>query len=140
MAMDLDAVRQSLHQRGLRLTRERDALLAAFMSSERLFMPSELHAFLRGEGQGVGLATVYRLLELLTEMGLATPFLIGGAVNYAFCGQGHHHHFVCLDCKGVKDIESCPEVSDFPAVGKVDYHRFDLYGHCEGCLEARPPC
>lgn len=106
-----------------------------------MFTPAQLHESVEKQHKNVGLTTVYRLLEVLTKLGLATPFLIDGEIFYTFCSEQHHHHFVCLECHRVKDIYECSAgPQQHHHLGTVDYHRMDLYGHCTSCQNGDDLC
>lgn len=140
--MDLDIIKAKLHTHNFRLTLEREVVLVAFIQSGRMLTPSQLHTCVRETSSKVGLTTVYRLLEALTKTRLATPFLIDGEIYYTFCTDRHHHHFVCLGCHHVRDIYDCSSavIEQDHTIGKVDYHRVDLYGQCVECEEGGSPC
>lgn len=123
-----------LHAHHFRLTQEREALLDTFIESGRMLTPGQLFDLQTVQPHQVGLTTVYRLLEVLTKLNLATPILIDGEIFYIFCSDQHHHHFVCLDCHRVQDLFTCPVSVDHPEhYGTVKYHRVDLYGRCARC-------
>lgn len=125
-----------LNEQKFRLTNERQLLLELFSASTRMLTPAQLHELALEHDVKIGLTTVYRLLEVLTKTGLATPFLIEGVIYYAFCGCDHHHHLVCLSCHQVMDMhESCPSI-DIPKDFQVDHHRLDLFGTCLNCQKS----
>lgn len=131
--MDRCTLRALLHQQQFRLTREREELLQLFTETKRMLTPQELHAHALASGVKVGLTTVYRLLEVLTKVQLATPFLVDGSIYYTFCSGHHHHHFICLKCHNVENIYECPVFKELPADCKVMYHKVDLFGECNLC-------
>lgn len=129
-------IKALLHEQKFRLTSERQSLLDLFSKSSRMLTPAQLHEFAQEHDMKIGLTTVYRLLEVLTKTGIATPFLIDGVIYYAFCGCDHHHHLVCLSCHQVVDMhQSCPAV-EVPKDFKVESHRLDLYGTCLNCQKS----
>src|SRR5687767_4562147 len=68
----------------------------------------EITAALRDEGSEVGLASVYRALEVLDQLKLVQRLDAGeGVVRYepAVRGGEHHHHIVCDRCGGVAAYE-----------------------------------
>jgi Fur family ferric uptake transcriptional regulator len=97
---------------------------------------------LRGQGRRVGLATVYRTLDLLAELGYAQRIDLGaGAAGYEPVLPGHrHHHFVCTSCGRVESFDS-GAVED--ALAEVERHagylvaarEIVLRGRCRDCLE-----
>ncbi|MCL6626022.1 Fur family transcriptional regulator [Alicyclobacillus shizuokensis] len=136
--MNQERLRQLLHEQNFRLTRERQSLLELFVQSERMLTPAQLHEWAQEHGARVGLTTVYRLLEVLTKVGAAMPFLVDGNVYYAFCSDGHHHHFVCLSCHRVHEIRECPSFLHVPREFQVESHRADLFGTCPHCQSTTP--
>jgi Fur family transcriptional regulator, zinc uptake regulator len=126
-----------LHQQNFRMTREREALLDLFVRTEKMYTPLEWHQAARNENLRIGLTTVYRLLEVLTKVGLASPFLVDGSIYYTFCAGSHHHHFVCLQCHKVKDLFECPSFPSVPDGCRVEHHKVDLFGVCSHCLDAK---
>jgi Fur family transcriptional regulator, ferric uptake regulator len=61
-----------------------------------------------GGGRRVGIATVYRVLEQLSERGLVQRVGVGaGTARYeaALPTGEHHHHLVCDDCGKVEAFE-----------------------------------
>lgn len=139
--MTIQTIKSLLNESNFRLTKEREAVLETLMHSGRMLTPGELYQLAKENHQRVGLTTVYRLLEVLTKIGLATPFLIEGEIFYAYCPEDHHHHFVCLSCHRIKDIYGCSQAFEPEnAPGTVEYHRLDLFGHCQNCQEENPTC
>jgi Fur family transcriptional regulator, zinc uptake regulator len=122
-----------LHQQKFRLTREREALLDLFVRTDKMYTPAQWHEVAQRENVRIGLTTVYRLLEVLTKVGLASPFLVEGNIYYAFCEEHHHHHFVCLQCHSVEDLYECPSIPAAPRGCRIEHHKVDLFGTCERC-------
>lgn len=132
--MQKSQVAALLHEQNFRLTQERHDLLSLFMAARKMLTPQQLHEVAHQANLQVGLTTVYRLLEVLTKVGLAAPFLLEGTIYYTFCSEQHHHHFVCLQCHHVENIYECPTFPNLTVHGTVSYHKVDLFGHCETCM------
>jgi Fur family ferric uptake transcriptional regulator len=88
------------------------------------------------------LATVYRSIHLLEEMGMVKRFDFGdGAARFELLAEGedgHHHHLVCTRCSGVIEIEECfmKELEDKIASGngfKAVTHKLEFFGICPEC-------
>jgi Fur family transcriptional regulator, ferric uptake regulator len=101
----------------------------------------ELVAALRRGGKGVGVASVYRALALLAELGLLQRVPVaGGSARYELVGPGgdHHHHLVCDDCGATTAFED--EALE-RAIGRlsrgsayaVQAHDVTLHGTCPDC-------
>lgn len=131
--MDKLQIKDLLNAQKFRLTSEREVLLDLFASSSSMLTPGQLYELAQTKNLKIGLTTVYRLLEVLTKVGVATPFLVDGDIFYAFCGCDHHHHFVCLSCHHVLDLAGkCPSF-EIPKNYQVSNHRADLFGTCSNC-------
>ncbi|MGA0122072.1 MAG: transcriptional repressor, partial [Gaiellales bacterium] len=104
----------------------------------------EIHDRLRGQGTTVGIASVYRTLELLHERGLVTRVDTGdGVARYepALPGGEHHHHIVCTRCGAVEPFEDDALEAAIHAIGaRVDFevtgHDVALRGLCRACRAA----
>jgi Fur family ferric uptake transcriptional regulator len=101
----------------------------------------EIHDRLRADRRRVGLASVYRALELLSELALVQRVDLGGGTarfEAAHPGGDHHHHVVCGDCGRVEAFEDEGlEAAIRLAAGSVDYrvdaHEVVLHGTCGDC-------
>lgn len=115
------------------MTDQRRRLVELFATLGHWCTPQELHAEAERLGRHPGLATVYRLIEALSEIGLCKPFAQGDrTVRYVFCPPFHHHHVICLDCGRVADVTDCHvalPVIDF----EVRDHAVDFFGKCSQC-------
>ncbi|CAN5762667.1 transcriptional repressor [soil metagenome] len=99
--------------------------------------PVEIHQLALKEVPGIGLATVYRSLKSLAADGHVVAVEIPGqAPRYERSDKGHHHHFMCRQCNGVFELETCLDgvKSMAPNGFRVDDHEIILYGICNTCL------
>jgi Fur family ferric uptake transcriptional regulator len=111
----------------------------AFLSAQEIFVA------LRDRGDGVGLATVYRHLQKLSDAGVVDAVAgADGQLVYRRCGEGaHHHHLVCRSCRRSTELESA-EVERWAARqaahrGYTDVeHTVEIFGTCADCREAAP--
>ncbi|MFC3687895.1 Fur family transcriptional regulator [Aquipuribacter hungaricus] len=125
-----------------RHTRQRAAVHAALERTEEFVSAQELHAALRAEGDRIGLATVYRSLQTLTEDGQVDVRRgSDGEALYRRCSTGHHHHLVCRRCGRTVEVES--RVVERWAAGVaadngfVDaVHTVEITGTCAACAAA----
>ncbi len=105
------SLRTTLHDRGQRLTPQRQRVLDLF---ERIgegshLSAEEVHLRLVRSQERVSLATVYRTLRLLSSMGLLQELeLPEGGRRYELAGDAHrdHHHLVCVRCGRTEEFES----------------------------------
>jgi Fur family ferric uptake transcriptional regulator len=124
---------------GVRPTRQRITVLAELMGEQDDVTAQELHERLRGRGERLGLATVYRTLGLLAEEGVVDALSHRpGELCYRWCGDGHHHHLVCSSCHRVVELADCEldpwldrisQAHGFVTTG----HRLEVSGLCAEC-------
>lgn len=99
-----------MRQAGYRTTLPRSAVIELLARQDCVLTADEISQRLQGEGgRRVGIATVYRTLELLEELGLLQRLDAGdGLARFEPAlpdGEHHHHHFVCTRCGRVTPFE-----------------------------------
>ena len=135
--MQADAAR--LQEQGYRLTEPRRTIIAALREAGRYCTAQQLYERMRG--RSVGLASVYRTLELLAALGLAERRSeTGGEASFLYCSSRHHHHVICTTCGVVREIDArfCPGEGVTQAVEEttgvqITRHILDFYGVCAEC-------
>lgn len=125
---------------GLKVTPKRLAILAILAKELVYLSPEEIWSRMKRQFTKVGLPTVYRNLEELSQGGMINKIIHPDRkLYYYYCNNGsHHHHFVCIACRKVQDLEFCGEQQIIKEVedtlkGKVISHLFQVYGLCRGC-------
>ena|SRR5690554_6280990 len=124
-----------------RQTMQRRAIIGALESAGGPLTPQEILERASSEHAGLGLATVYRNLNLLQAEGtVSTVHLPGEPARFepAAGSHGHHHHFRCDHCSGVFALDqACPvEVLEgvmLPGGFRVQGHSLTFYGVCPAC-------
>ena len=134
-----DSVYAELARSGCRMTAQRKLIVAEFARLRRYVTPQQLHRRLAQRRAGIGLATVYRTLDVLERVGAATrePREHGEA-SYLFCAPAHHHHAVCSRCGTVDDVPRGQAESFARSLSQrlrfqVRRHRLEFYGVCRRC-------
>jgi Fur family transcriptional regulator, ferric uptake regulator len=130
-----------LRDAGFRSGGARTAVVELLGRQQCCATAQEIHEQTRRGGRPVGIASVYRVLDLLSELSLVQRVDVGDqAARYepALPGGEHHHHVVCGDCGRVepwKD-EGLERAVDRVA-GRVGYriagHDVVLRGVCADC-------
>ena len=121
-------------------TRQAQALAAALAGLPGFCSAQEIHAELRRKGEHVGLATVYRHLQALSEQGSVDAIRdASGETLYRQCGTTvHHHHLTCRTCGRSVEVEGraveqwaerVAAEAGFTDVG----HTVELFGLCPEC-------
>ena len=141
----IEDLRQRLKSRDHKMTPARQEILKIFDDRPGQHLSAEdVHDYLREKQSNIGLATVYRSLELLTEIGLLTRLEFGdGRARFEINSENphshhHHHHLVCLKCRKVFEFgddllepleNDIAEKSGF----KIINHDLKFYGYCREC-------
>ena len=125
-----------------RTTRQRVAVAELLAESDEFRSAQDLHAALRARGVSVGLATVYRNLGLMAELGeVDTLVRDDGETLYRQCSDVHHHHLVCRSCGRTVEIAG-PAVEKWANAVAAEHgfsevsHQLELFGLCSECRAA----
>ena len=129
-----------LGKKGLKLTKERTAVLKEVFSFHGHFDPEHLYLRIRTSGSKASRASVYRTLNLLVESGLVekvTRTEKGNIYEHTF-GHKHHDHMICDSCGGIIEFYSeklenlQQEICHANAfIGKS--HTLEIRGCCAEC-------
>jgi Fur family transcriptional regulator, ferric uptake regulator len=129
---------RTVQSAGFKLTPPRQAVLEALESGDGHMTPAEVLERAQAIYPGLGRATVYRTLELLTSLGVVRPIFLGERGVCLTLAEGGHHHLVCSDCGAVIEFDEC-------TVGELEQelterlnfqirgHLLEFYGLCEQC-------
>jgi Fur family transcriptional regulator, ferric uptake regulator len=131
-----------LRRRSCKLTGPRHAILEILRSRAHPLSTGEIFAALtRGD---CDLATVYRSMRLLENVGIVKRFDFGdGVARFELLCEGddgHHHHLVCTRCSEIVEIEECAmrELEERIAVRngfKAVTHKLEFFGICPACQQ-----
>ncbi len=144
MAQDrIDQAEQAVRATGARMTRPRIMVLAVLLEAERALTHTDVESRLP-RAAGVDRVTIYRVLEWLTEQGLAHK-IAGDDRVWRFNAAGHTHkgphaHFQCSDCGQVICLaeEAARPAVKLPAGYKQQQVELTVKGLCAHCVPARP--
>jgi Fur family ferric uptake transcriptional regulator len=129
-----------LHQRGFRLTVQREMVLAALHQVGHPASAEELHALVARENANIELSTIYRTLELLNSMDLVTVIHTGNK-THLYELSGDHVTHLCLVCRVCGKIIRV-DIDRFQALFDqledkihfyVDLNNLSIQGLCEAC-------
>lgn len=132
-----------LRRQGLKSTAQRDDIARVFFASQRHISVEELYHAVKRVNPGIGYATVYRTVKLLTECGLAVErHFRDGEARYETAGEGgQHDHLLCERCGTIVEFDQ-PEIDALQAeVARRFGFRFtgrkmELYGVCRACQKS----
>lgn len=132
-----------LKEKGYKLTPQRRAILSSIIKNDGNHLTvDELYDEVKKECPEIGLATVYRTVQLLEEVGFVCKLDFDeGCSRYELVNENeehHHHHLICSSCGKVIEVEgdllgelekSIEQNYNF----KILNHDVKFYGVCEKC-------
>jgi len=143
MAIDMGDIRQKFQEKQYKLTPQRIVILEAFVDHQDEHLSAEdVHTIVRQHSSEIGLATVYRTLELFSELEVLQKMDFGdGRSRYEINEKTtphHHHHLICLTCNKVKEFEDdLLETLETVISRKSNFlivdHQVKFYGYCQEC-------
>ncbi|MCM8813751.1 MAG: transcriptional repressor [Candidatus Omnitrophica bacterium] len=138
---------------GYRVTAGREAILDILSKSAGHLSAEDIYLKIHARDANVGLTTIYRTLDVLSDVGMVSKLDFGdGRARYELAegpqGARHHHHLVCTACNKVIDytdfIEEEVELLKQTEKGlekKYDFHItghvIQFYGLCRACSEGK---
>lgn len=147
MAIDMMDLRQKFQEKQYKLTPQRKIILEAFVEHQDEHLSAEdVHNIVRQHSSEIGLATVYRTLELFSELEVLQKMDFGdGRSRYEINEKTtphHHHHLICLSCNKVKEfeddlLETLETVISRKSNFEIVDHQVKFYGYCEECQKKR---
>ncbi|WP_025728579.1 Fur family transcriptional regulator [Atopobacter phocae] len=136
-------IQQKLQAAGYKLTPQREMTLQVLLDKDEEHLSAEeIYMLLKANYPSIGLATVYRTLDILTEIGVIYKVNFDdGLARYDLktTGSEHfHHHLLCLECGKIDEVFDDLLVDIEPIVErdyqfKVVDHRLTFHGICAEC-------
>jgi Fur family transcriptional regulator, peroxide stress response regulator len=136
----VESAEVALRGRGFRLTVPRCAVLDVVRGLKTHPTAEEVHRLVIRRAPRAGLATVYRNLRLLVDAGLLGE--LPGPRTRFDANTRAHHHFTCLRCGRIADVEAPVAEPHSRALSKrveartgltITHHRIDFFGRCREC-------
>jgi Fur family ferric uptake transcriptional regulator len=131
----------TLAQAGYRKGGARNAVVELLDAQDCALTAQQIDDRLRADGRSVGRASVYRILEMLTELRLVQRIDVGqGVARYEphLPDGDHHHHLVCDSCGQIAPFSDPTLEQAIERVSRrlsfdVDDHDVVLHGACSDC-------
>jgi Fur family ferric uptake transcriptional regulator len=143
----LQKTKKQLHDSGFKLTPQREATVLVLLENEKDHLSAEeIYFLVKKKSPEIGLATVYRTLEILTELQIVNKISFDdGLARYDLRKEGaehFHHHLLCLECGNIEEIEE-DLLGEVERVVESRYHflvkdhRLTFHGICQSCQEKK---
>ncbi len=137
--------KKALAASGLKYTKQREVLLRTLYNNNKHFTPEALHNEIKVKFPelNVGIATVYRTLNLLEDSGMATSISFGAqGKKFELANKPHHDHLICKSCNKIIEFQDATIERKQLAVAKehgftLTGHMMQLYGICTECAAKR---
>ncbi|HKS46006.1 MAG TPA: Fur family transcriptional regulator [Amycolatopsis sp.] len=130
---------------GRRATKQRAAVVDLLAEIDDFRSAQELYDELRKRGDEIGLTTVYRTLQSLSEAGEIDVLRTGsGEAIYRRCSKHHHHHLVCRHCGRTVEVEGlaverwAEKMAASHGFSDIS-HTVEIVGTCESCTKGDRP-
>ena len=133
-----------------RLTKPRQAILDVLCHTKKHLSAKQTYEAVLKTSATIGLATIYRNLELLVRIGIVSKFDIGCSLAMYEIAKdlksSHHHHLICRKCNSIIDYsDSIDNEKDFLEKReknlskkynfKIENHCVDFFGVCNNCRQ-----
>jgi Fur family ferric uptake transcriptional regulator len=131
-----------MRQRGYKLTPQRRAVLKMIMECPNHLTPEAIYKRTKEESPGIGLTTIYRTLNILSDLGFLCEVHSAGSCRSYLVRRPleHHHHLICSACGKVVDFTDCDlaEIERKLSEGtgfKIEGHLLEFSGVCPDCQQ-----
>lgn len=143
----MEDLRKKLQERQHKMTPQRQEVLQIILDRPGKHLSAEdVHDILREKKSEIGLATVYRSLELLSELGVLQRMEFGDGrsryeINTTDPTAHHHHHLICMKCGKVMEfeddlLENLEQDIEKKSGFRIANHEVKFFGHCKECRQA----
>jgi Fur family ferric uptake transcriptional regulator len=138
---------------GYRITIARESILDILSKTDEHMSADDIYMEIHPAFPSIGLTTIYRTLEVLTNLNLVYKFDFGdGRARYELAegtrGIKHHHHLICTGCN--RDIYYTDFIDDEIRLlqetekglskkynFKITNHLIQFYGLCSRCISKK---
>lgn len=146
MKKKLEAFRDQFKEH--KMTPQRRVILQSLLeNADQHLSAEELYALAKEKDPEIGLATIYRTLDLLEELNILHKLHFGdGRSRYELChvqSEHHHHHLVCLNCNQILEVKEdllsqLEDLIEREHGFRIVDHRVQFYGYCSSCDKESP--
>lgn len=136
-------VGEILRAKDYKLTPQRQQILEVMLENKDKHLSAEdVYTLVKKKAPDVGIATVYRTLELFLEHEIIHSVNFGdGCKRYEYGDNNeghHHHHAICLGCGKILEInEDLLEELEKQVIKDYNFtvtdHELKMFGYCSEC-------
>ena len=139
----MDNVKKRFKKEGYKLTTQRRAILSVIIENhEEHLNPEEIYDIVKIKYPEIGIATVYRTLQLLEKLNIIYRLNFDDGYNRYELNLNpeghHHHHLICLKCGKVMEVEldlleNLENEIEIENNFKIVDHNVKFFGYCIDC-------
>ncbi len=140
MKLTANKIAGILREKGHKLTPQRRAVLKTIAATCDHLTPEAIFKKVKQDNPDIGLVTIYRTLDLLSELHLVCRVhALDGCRSYMMRRPTeHHHHMVCSQCGRVVDFTGCSLADLEQRLSEetrfeINGHLLEFYGLCPDC-------
>lgn len=143
MNINMNEVKELLREEGYKLTTQREAILDVILKNhEKHLKPEEIYDIVKLNYPDIGIATVYRTLQLLEKLNIIYRVNFDDGYNRYELNYDseshHHHHLICLKCGKVIEVkldllETLEDEIEKEHGFKIIDHNVKFFGYCSDC-------
>jgi Fur family transcriptional regulator, ferric uptake regulator len=143
------ALKSELHDKGWRLTPQREVILQVFQNlpAGNHLSAEDLSNLLEAQGQPISLSTIYRTVKLMAQMGILRELELAEGHKHYELNQPyphHHHHLICIKCSKTVEFKSDPVLKiGAKTAQKEGFHLLDcqlsIHAICPQCQRSLLP-
>ena len=126
----------------LKLTKQRQEILDLIQASSGHMTADQIHSKLKDQQVTIGIATVYRNLNVLFDEKLINR-VRHPELGYIYDKNIHdHYHFRCVQCNSIEDVsieyqDKLHKIVEEDLNCKVESHNINFEGICKNCLKKK---
>lgn len=144
MRQNLDQILERLQEKDYKLTPQRQLVVQILLGNvDKHLSAEDIYHLVKRENPEIGLATVYRTLELLSDLDILQKIDFGdGRSRYEFREEAHHHHhhLICTSCGRVEEFaEDLLEALEHQVAARSGFrvtdHQVKFFGLCRDCQD-----
>lgn len=142
----MESIKKKLQQEGYKLTPQREATVSILLEHQDEHLSAEgIYMYVKRKYPDIGLATVYRTLEILTELKITYRMVLDDGLARYDLNQHEsthfHHHLLCLQCGRIEEVQEdlLGDVEELVLERfgfQVSDHRLTFHGICRECRQA----
>ncbi|WP_333783092.1 Fur family transcriptional regulator [Lutispora saccharofermentans] len=144
MGCEYEILKKKIKEKGFKFTPQRKSILDVIIANEGKHLSAEeIYEMVKNNCPDIGLATVYRTMQILDEAGMVYKhnFDDGRSRYELYHDEDHqHHHLICINCGKVVEVEEdLLEQLEHEVESKYDFsiinHNLKFFGYCRECRD-----